>query len=116
MNGYKSCRSRFMETTSKQKLMQLLNEGKIDQAEHEQLLSAMDLKSQSNDSIKKSKMSCKKIKVLAILSTTAFLCFLIALIMAVISRNHFQFMIMVVCTFLGGVSALRYWIDFWTFE
>ncbi|MHC4257789.1 MAG: hypothetical protein ACYTBW_03265 [Planctomycetota bacterium] len=105
-----------METTSKQELMQLLNEGKIDQSEHEQLLSAMLPKSQSNDSIKKSKMSCKKNKVLAILNTTAFLCFLIALIMAVISRNHFQFMIMVVCTFLGGVNALRYWIRIWTFD
>ena len=105
-----------MEPTSQQELKQLLEEGKVSQAEYEQLMEAMHPKRRINIPANRSKISRKKTKVLAITMTMASVCFLAGFIMALLSNRQFLMAINLICVILGGISALRYWIAYWTFE
>ena len=105
-----------MEPTSQQELKQLLEEGKVSQAEYEQLLEAMHSKHRINVTFNRPKKSRKKTKILAILSTIALVCFLIVFVMALLSSMQSLMVINLVCTILGGINAMRYWIAYWTFE
>ena len=109
-----------MEPTSEQELRQLLDEGKIDQAEYEQLREAMESKKRSYTQEKRTGLSRKKTKVLAVLSTVSLACFLWACFLLVDSqtlRNKSLVIgVMVLSVIFTGINAVRYWIAYCTYK
>ena len=109
-----------MEPTSEQELKQLFDDGKIDQAEYEQLLEAMKSKQRSGKQVKHPKLSRKKTKLAAILYTALMAIFLWMSFLLVNSQalrnKSFVVGVGVVTSITFGISALRYWIAYWTYK
>ena len=109
-----------MEPTSEQELKQLLDEGKVSQAEYEQLLEAMESPKTTGSPVNRPKLSRKKTKIAAILltvQTALFLWLSLRLVNSQALRNKSLVIgATIVSVIVFGIWALRYWVAYWTYK
>ena len=106
--------------SSEQELKQLLDEGKVSQAEYEQLLEAMKSKECNANQASRPRLSRKKTKIAAILltvQTAIFLWLSLHLVNSQALRNKsFVIGVLMVSVIVFGIWALRYWVAYWTYK